>query len=135
HLVLSTPACCRFVVAGLLVVSCPPLAPRPVFFDDCCGPRALHSFPTRRSSDLCGCQRWASRQPRSSAFCASVRSLRRTRKDLTEDRKSTRLNSSHGSISYAVFCLKKKTKYQQIQSFIPTLDEVQPYAHDRLGRT
>src|SRR5207245_7480816 len=27
---------------------------------------------------------------------------------LSEDRKSTRLNSSHGSISYAVFCLKKK---------------------------
>src|SRR5438128_12500138 len=27
-----------------------------------------------------------------------------------EDRKSTRLNSSHGSISYAVFCLKKKKK-------------------------
>src|SRR5689334_24689226 len=27
-----------------------------------------------------------------------------------EDRKSTRLNSSHSSISYAVFCLKKKTK-------------------------
>src|SRR5207245_10822166 len=27
---------------------------------------------------------------------------------LREDRKSTRLNSSHGSISYAVFCLKKK---------------------------
>src|SRR5207245_7473926 len=26
----------------------------------------------------------------------------------TSDRKSTRLNSSHGSISYAVFCLKKK---------------------------
>ena len=26
------------------------------------------------------------------------------------DRKSTRLNSSHASISYAVFCLKKKTK-------------------------
>src|SRR6202050_5824849 len=26
------------------------------------------------------------------------------------DRKSTRLNSSHGSISYAVFCLKKKNK-------------------------
>src|SRR5215470_3021813 len=29
------------------------------------------------------------------------------------DRKSTRLNSSHGSISYAVFCLKKKKKYIQ----------------------
>src|SRR5207245_3532469 len=27
------------------------------------------------------------------------------------DRKSTRLNSSHGSISYAVFCLKKKKKF------------------------
>src|SRR5689334_24183062 len=29
------------------------------------------------------------------------------------DRKSTRLNSSHSSISYAVFCLKKKTKKPQ----------------------
>src|SRR2546429_4579359 len=28
--------------------------------------------------------------------------------DLLRDRKSTRLNSSHGYISYAVFCLKKK---------------------------
>src|SRR2546429_4304088 len=28
---------------------------------------------------------------------------------VVEDRKSTRLNSSHGYISYAVFCLKKKT--------------------------
>src|SRR3712207_8197619 len=28
--------------------------------------------------------------------------------DLREDRKSTRLNSSHANISYAVFCLKKK---------------------------
>src|SRR6266436_9549342 len=28
----------------------------------------------------------------------------------TRDRKSTRLNSSHGYISYAVFCLKKKNK-------------------------
>src|SRR5687768_17878402 len=30
--------------------------------------------------------------------------------DIFEDRKSTRLNSSHGYISYAVFCLKKKKK-------------------------
>src|SRR2546429_4744399 len=29
---------------------------------------------------------------------------------LSSDRKSTRLNSSHGYISYAVFCLKKKKK-------------------------
>src|SRR3712207_8199842 len=28
------------------------------------------------------------------------------------DRKSTRLNSSHANISYAVFCLKKKKKYK-----------------------
>src|SRR2546429_3913025 len=32
------------------------------------------------------------------------------------DRKSTRLNSSHGYISYAVFCLKKKNKKQTICS-------------------
>src|SRR3712207_7371749 len=30
-----------------------------------------------------------------------------------QDRKSTRLNSSHANISYAVFCLKKKTKTRQ----------------------
>src|SRR5258707_2106966 len=32
--------------------------------------------------------------------------------DIKTDRKSTRLNSSHANISYAVFCLKKK-KYQE----------------------
>src|SRR3989337_2764935 len=32
------------------------------------------------------------------------------------DRKSTRLNSSHGSISYAVFCLKKKKTSHQLSS-------------------
>src|SRR5438094_5096479 len=32
------------------------------------------------------------------------------------DRKSTRLNSSHRTISYAVFCLKKKKKYKQHSS-------------------
>src|SRR2546422_7579543 len=31
------------------------------------------------------------------------------------DRKSTRLNSSHGYISYAVFCLKKKKKILKLQ--------------------
>src|SRR5438309_4408045 len=31
----------------------------------------------------------------------------------SRDRKSTRLNSSHSSISYAVFCLKKKKKNKQ----------------------
>src|SRR2546429_2391892 len=32
-----------------------------------------------------------------------------------EDRKSTRLNSSHGYISYAVFCLKKKNKTEKAE--------------------
>src|SRR3989449_3017639 len=35
---------------------------------------------------------------------------------LQGDRKSTRLNSSHGYISYAVFCLKKKKKDQLIMT-------------------
>src|SRR5690348_18073586 len=34
-----------------------------------------------------------------------------------EDRKSTRLNSSHPSISYAAFCLKKKTKIEMQSHF------------------
>src|SRR5438128_8903307 len=42
-----------------------------------------------------------------------VRLRRRVRLGL--DRKSTRLNSSHGSISYAVFCLKKKNKHKDQQ--------------------
>src|SRR3712207_7509108 len=36
-----------------------------------------------------------------------------------EDRKSTRLNSSHANISYAVFCLKKKNIYILFRSGIP----------------
>src|SRR5207249_9685332 len=42
----------------------------------------------------------------------AARSLRieKDQKTLDSDRKSTRLNSSHVSISYAVFCLKKKNK-------------------------
>src|SRR2546430_13280727 len=35
---------------------------------------------------------------------------RSRKKTSSSDRKSTRLNSSHSQISYAVFCLKKKTK-------------------------
>src|SRR2546430_7189586 len=35
----------------------------------------------------------------------------RVRRVAHGDRKSTRLNSSHSQISYAVFCLKKKNKY------------------------
>src|SRR2546430_9504722 len=39
-----------------------------------------------------------------------------------EDRKSTRLNSSHSQISYAVFCLKKKkVLHDVITSFVPAV--------------
>src|SRR5947208_10200069 len=86
--------------------------------------RDLHSFPTRRSSDLSDPQaaaaqaltmpsgqfknqtlaniasQWA--QADSASALAWVRNLP------AGDRKSTRLNSSHQIISYAVFCLKKK---------------------------
>src|SRR5207249_8978214 len=83
-------------------------------------PRDLHSFPTRRSSDL---SRASARSPCSSArvSLAWVQSRRAWRRstararppssastEAARDRKSTRLNSSHVSISYAVFCLKKK---------------------------
>src|SRR5256886_8770386 len=37
----------------------------------------------------------------------------------TSDRKSTRLNSSHSQISYAVFCLKKKKQTTEVSS-LPT---------------
>src|SRR5689334_24827828 len=44
-----------------------------------------------------------------------------------QDRKSTRLNSSHSSISYAVFCLKKKKKYNKQDVFRSILDQVDVY--------
>src|SRR3712207_7212511 len=40
---------------------------------------------------------------------AQYLSPEQARGESVEDRKSTRLNSSHANISYAVFCLKKKT--------------------------
>src|SRR5205814_9094307 len=69
-------------------------------------------FPTRRSSDLCLLP---------SAFCLLFYGILLPLKlplqtdSLKRDRKSTRLNSSHLGISYAVFCLKKK-KQLQIQN-------------------
>src|SRR5439155_26028287 len=82
--------------------------------------RALHSFPTRRSSDLvrrASVSRrtdWAAKRPDlGAAACWAVVPDSRFLHvvlGLTTflDRKSTRLNSSHVAISYAVFCLKKK---------------------------
>src|SRR5258708_18976214 len=45
----------------------------------------------------------------------------------TEDRKSTRLNSSHQIISYAVFCLKKKKMH--ILSLLDTCERLYPLRH------
>src|SRR3989337_881050 len=45
------------------------------------------------------------------------------------DRKSTRLNSSHGSSSYAVFCLKKKEERQKTERLRRMADLVTPPPH------
>src|SRR5204862_6474038 len=103
------------------------------FLSRSCVPPALHSFPTRRSSDLSRCDfraracycvtgdaararggRAGSDLPQVDGVSPRVAErqacdLRGRRPDRRwRDRKSTRLNSSHVEISYAVFCLKKK---------------------------
>src|SRR5437773_5898842 len=80
------------------------------FFVHGCGDhRVLHSFPTRRSSDLS----YIVQPPAATAEPAppegnSLRQVFTLLRNMSGDRKSTRLNSSHITISYAVFCLKKK---------------------------
>src|SRR2546422_6586119 len=80
-------------------------------------------FPTRRSSDLlrrracsavCVPPRFGSGLAVPPALSASA----------DEDRKSTRLNSSHGYISYAVFCLKKKKKRKRPDYLVATAGQV-----------
>src|SRR5437868_8392770 len=75
----------------------------------------IHSFPTRRSSDLARQRALDNfKGGRLRVLVATDIAARGIDVDgIThvvnyEDRKSTRLNSSHVSISYAVFCLKKK---------------------------
>src|SRR5688500_19075481 len=78
--------------------------------------RHLHSFPTRRSSDLEARHGAAAillplleaRGERVVSDTSCIRRVGAARR--IRDRKSTRLNSSHLVISYAVFCLKKKRK-------------------------
>src|SRR5256885_6358609 len=53
----------------------------------------------------------------STAAVARRRRVGRTARH--RDRKSTRLNSSHLVISYAVFCLKKKINFEYTSTFIP----------------
>src|SRR5690606_41403239 len=86
-----------------------------IFFAFTRRPPRSTRFPTRRSSDLLSGRRVSGwKQPdRPVAATASVimenavlMTPPRTRARPTPDRKSTRLNSSHVKISYAVFCLK-----------------------------
>src|SRR5947209_9928368 len=69
------------------------------FFNDT-APTEIYTLSLHDALPICirGCGRCRSR--------GAARGLRRQE---GEDRKSTRLNSSHANISYAVFCLKKKT--------------------------
>src|SRR5207248_11572180 len=81
--------------------------------------RDLHSFPTRRSSDLESLSLATTKRPPTwskepGKLPQSTWIIRSPCQTGTRyffpilDRKSTRLNSSHRTISYAVFCLKKK---------------------------
>src|SRR5207253_11179217 len=94
-----------------------------LLFHEAVAHRDLRSFPTRRSSDL------VRSTAREELNAAAVQTISESQADLgthspslqavsadrggmraqVRDRKSTRLNSSHVAISYAVFCLKKKT--------------------------
>src|SRR5690348_17374120 len=97
------------------------------FFFYCYGDhRDLHSFPTRRSSDLhrvvavVDLDRVVARRAEHDdadvdRLAGGVAHHRRE-----QDRKSTRLNSSHPSISYAVFCLKKKKKKKKNKTEVRT---------------
>src|SRR5262245_64725723 len=87
--------------------------------------RDLHSFPTRRSSDLPdepkkeekkedkkpdAAKKDAAKDGKTDGTAKDKPAAEAPPKPVVIDRKSTRLNSSHLGISYAVFCLKKKKK-------------------------
>src|SRR5699024_12835630 len=83
---------------------------------------ALPPFPTRRSSDLRLLDDAAQgqsdpvreRRGEPGDLLLSAGHARQRAGDLQVDRKSTRLNSTHVSLSYAVFCLKNKIIYNLI---------------------
>src|SRR5688500_19676828 len=94
------------------------LPPRSTLFPYTTLFRSLHAF--------CDCQRFADGRPCKHLW-ASLLALAEIGaesqppgKDRLSDRKSTRLNSSHLVISYAVFCLKKKNKKKHITISTPT---------------
>src|SRR5438309_4506765 len=85
----------------------------PIFFLMIRRPPISTLFPYTtlfRSSDAAAAGHAIHREDGGRREVARLASLSRTgcRQREREDRKSTRLNSSHSSISYAVFCLKKK---------------------------
>src|SRR5438477_3621470 len=69
-------------------------------------PKGSAKFPPRLTRTWRGAYRSGSSSRRWPSRCAKIRWFGGT----PGDRKSTRLNSSHMSISYAVFCLKKKNE-------------------------
>src|SRR5690242_21023610 len=75
---------------------------------------ARHREPGRQAlqeagiHDVSGSVTAASEPSKTHKYEPVIRKQSRTRDRSSLDRKSTRLNSSHMSISYAVFCLKKK---------------------------
>src|SRR5688572_32504845 len=83
-----------------------PRPPRSTLFPYTTLFRSLRACPAWPAGLVSGEGQDAPRRNRGLRRAASRRGRRRDRRD----RKSTRLNSSHSQISYAVFCLKKKKK-------------------------
>src|SRR5947209_10531100 len=108
------------------------IGPKVISFRGSDDHRDLHSFPTRRSSDLKDRLRSGTKDEHENMSrglarvdtdrgdpdrrpSATVRGYFSTPScAVFSDRKSTRLNSSHANISYAVFCLKKKSKQTRV---------------------
>src|SRR5258708_24485430 len=68
-----------------------------------------------READSNTCSMYARRECRPVSSGAGTTRKLRASGGAREDRKSTRLNSSHQIISYAVFCLKKKTNNPHVR--------------------
>src|SRR6266496_3936265 len=86
------------------LVPCPGYLFAVFFFND---PATNETYTLSLHDALPICRRRADRLPRR---CRSRRRPAQSPARGRQDRKSTRLNSSHVEISYAVFCLKKKKK-------------------------
>src|SRR3712207_8536304 len=70
----------------------------------------VHAPWSRGPTEICTRQEEAADRQRAAEAVRTQGRFRRTVTVVAQDRKSTRLNSSHANISHAVFCLKKKHK-------------------------